>query len=104
TVQHGALVVSARGIRSEIGSTSIWEGGVLAGVGTPSRYPLRGSVAAGLGRMDGIGASAWTLPVELQLAWRLSPHLAIAAYGFGSFTGPQQMLGATVAVQLGTWH
>jgi hypothetical protein len=103
SVQHGALMASARGVRTTATAAAIWDAGVLAGVGSPTHYRMRGSVAAGLGRIMGSGSSAWTLPVELQLAWRLSPRVAIAAYGFGSFTGPHEILGATLAVQIGRW-
>jgi hypothetical protein len=101
TLQQGVLVVSARSIHASPEQGSVWDAGLLAGVGSPAGYRMRGSVAAGIGRITGPAASAWTLPLELQLAWRLRPGLALAAYGFGSFTGPQEMLGVTLAVQLG---
>jgi hypothetical protein len=101
TMQHGALVVSARSIHAAPSQGSVWDAGLLAGVGSPAAYRMRGSVGAGLGRISGPTANAWTIPVEVQLAWRLRPGLAVAAYGFGSFTGPQEMLGMTLALQLG---
>jgi hypothetical protein len=100
TLQRGAFVASVRAARAS-GTRSVWDAGLLAGVGSPTRYRMRGSVAGGIGRIIGPGASAWTLPVELQLAWRLGPGVAVAAYGFGSFTGPREFLGATLAIQLG---
>lgn len=101
TVQRRALVLSARSVHASPGSASVWDAGLLVGAGTPASMRMRGSVAAGLGRISGPVGSAWTLPVELQLAWRLRPGLAVAAYGFGSFTAPHEMLGMTLALQLG---
>jgi hypothetical protein len=101
TVQHKALVVSARSVHASPTNGSVWDAGLLVGAGTPTSYRMRGSVAAGLGRISGPVGSAWTLPVELQLAWRLQPGLAVAAYGFGSFTAPHEMLGVTLALQVG---
>jgi hypothetical protein len=101
TIQYGPVVASLRTAHASPKASSLWDAGLLAGIGSPTRYRMRGSVAAGVGRLMGPGASAWTLPVELQLAWRLRPTLAVAAYGFGSFTGPHEMLGATIALQVG---
>lgn len=101
TVQRGMFVASARTVRTSPGDAAVWDAGVLVGLGSSTRYRMRGSAGLGLGRIMGPGASAWTLPVEVQLAWRLRPGVALAAYGFGSFTAPSEFLGATLAVQLG---
>lgn len=101
TVQHRALVISARSVHASPTKASVWDAGLLVGAGTSTSYSMRGSVAAGLGRISGPVGSDWTLPVELQLAWRLRPGLAVAAYGFGSFTAPHEMLGMTLALQFG---
>lgn len=102
SVQYRAFVASARWARASADLSSVWDVGVLAGVGTSPRPAVRGSIAAGLGRVDGgRNGSGLALPVELQLSWRITPTLGAGVYTFGSFGGPAEFVGATFAVQLG---
>ncbi len=102
TVQYGTLVASARWARSSDSPDAAWDVGLLAGVGSPTRYPVHGSIAAGIGRVeDRQGHAGATVPLEVQLGWRLSPVLGVAVYRFGNLGGPAGALGAVFAVQLG---
>jgi hypothetical protein len=42
-----------------------------------------------------------TLPVEVQLGWRLTPSIGFGIAGFAAVTGPSQMLGFTAGFQVG---
>jgi hypothetical protein len=102
TLQHHALVTSVRWSRAAIGSRSGWAIGALAGVGSPARYSVRGSVAAGLGVAGGsVDRASLTFPVGVQLGWRLAPALGLGAALFGNFGGPTETLGLTFGLQLG---
>jgi hypothetical protein len=102
TIQHHSLVASIRGTRSRAGGFSGWDLGLLGGLGSPARYPVRGSLAAGLGLAGRAGASAGlTLPLELQLSWRLTPGVGLGTYVFANFGGPADALGAAFGVQVG---
>lgn len=101
TIQSGAFVASGRWARAHTGESSTWDAGLLVGLGSPTRYRMRGSIAAGLGRVSGFQTTGWTLPVEVQLAWRLREGVAVGLYGFGSFAGPQDFVGTSVVLQLG---
>lgn len=101
TIQTGAFVASGRWARAHSGETAVWDAGLLAGIGSPTRYRMRGSIAAGLGRVNGFQTSGWTVPVELQLAWKLQDGVALGVYGFGSFSGPHEFIGTSVVLQLG---
>lgn len=102
TVQHHALVTSLRWARSTGDGTSSWFAGGLVGVGSPARYALRGSIAAGLGVAGTRGTTSdMTVPVEVQLGIRLTPVVGFGVTGFGAVTGKNQSLGATFGLQLG---
>jgi hypothetical protein len=102
SIQHHSLVASLRSTLSRAGGRSGWDLGLLGGLGSPARYPVRGSIAAGLGLAGGAGKSAGvTLPVELQLSWRLTPGIGLGTYVFANFGGPVGALGAAFGVQVG---
>jgi hypothetical protein len=102
TVQRSSFVASARWTRASVNPTSAWDVGLLAGLTTSPRYAFRGSVAAGVGRVEsGRGRAGATLPVEVQLVWRLGPAVGVGLYAFGSFTGHAEYAGATLALQMG---
>lgn len=102
TLQHRTLVSSVRWTRAAIGSRSGWHLGALAGVGSPARYSVRGSVTAGLGIAGGSADGvALTLPVEVQLGWRLTSAVGLSTALFGNFGGPTETLGVTFGLQLG---
>jgi hypothetical protein len=89
--------------RASVTPTSAWDVGVLAGLTTSPRHAFRGSVAAGIGRVEsGQGRAGATLPVEVQLVWRLGPAVGVGVYAFGTFTGHAEYAGATLALQMGT--
>ncbi len=102
TVQHRALVGTTRWIRTTSGPRSSWQFGGLVGVGSPGRFPVRGSVMAGVGVTGGTDdGAALTLPVEVQLGWRLTPVLGLGAAVFTNFGGPVETAGVTFGIQLG---
>jgi hypothetical protein len=104
TVQHGAMVASARWVRSSSSLEGAWDVGLLAGVGTSAAIPVRGSVAAGIGRIESrFGVADVTIPVEVQFSWRVAGNVGLGVYGFGSFSSPSGFYGATLAVQVGHW-
>ena len=45
-----------------------------------------------------------TLPLEAQVAWRPTPWVGIAVYGFASLNAAQSFTGVTLSVQLGKLH
>ncbi len=102
SVQYRAFVASARWARASDDPGAVWDVGVLAGVGTSPRPAVRGSIAAGLGRVESrLDGSGVAVPVELQLTWRITPTLGAGIYTFGSFGGPAEFVGAAFAVQIG---
>jgi hypothetical protein len=102
TVQHRSLVASARVVRTDANHVAAWDAGLLAGIGSNPALPFRGSIAAGIGRIENArGAAGLTLPVELQLGCRLGSSVGLGVYAFGSFGGPADFLGATLALQFG---
>jgi hypothetical protein len=102
SVQHGVLVASVRSARFEARGKSGWDLGLIAGAGSPSRFPVRGSVGAGLGiTTDTRGHSGVTIPLELQLGWRLTSSFGFGTYLFGNLGGPAQTFGAAVGIQVG---
>jgi hypothetical protein len=102
SLQYRSVVVSTRLVRASASPTTGWDLGLLAGLGSSLKYPVHGSIAAGLGRVEsGLGQAGVTFPVELQLGWRLGPTVGAGIYAFGSFGGPAEFLGATLALQIG---
>lgn len=102
SVQHGLLVGSLRSVRFQDRGNSAWDFGLLAGAGSPSRYPMRGSIGAGLGlTTDSRGHSGVTIPLELQLGWRLTSTFGVGSYLFANLGGPTQTYGIAAAIQVG---
>lgn len=102
TVQHRAFVSSVRWTRASKTPFSAWNLGAMAGVGSSARFPLRGSLATGLGVAGGSDDGAHlTVPVELQLGWRLGPTIGLGAVGFAHLGGPTSTVGATFGLQIG---
>lgn len=102
SIQHGIFVSSVRWAGSRTEGQSGWDMGLLAGLGSPSRYAVRGSIGAGLGlARDYRGNSAVTVPLELQLGWRLTSSVGVGTYAFGNLGGPSEALGVAAALQIG---
>jgi hypothetical protein len=102
TVQYRHFLSSVRWRSVTAGSTRGWDLGLLGGIGTSPRYGFRGSIAAGLGVSDGERSEPGvTVPVEVQLSWRLRPGLGIGTYAFANFGGEATALGAALVLQVG---
>lgn len=102
SMQHGSFVSSIRWTDSRTDDHHGWDLGLLAGAGTPSRYPVRGSIGAGLGlASDTQGNTGLTVPMAIQLGWRFTSWVGIGTYVFANVGGPSQSLGAAVGLQLG---
>ena len=102
TVQRHAFVTSVRWVRASDTPLAAWHLAAMAGLGTSPRFPLRGSLAAGLGvagRSD--DGAHLTLPLELQLGWRVAPGIGVGVVGFAHLGGPTTTLGAAFGLQLG---
>lgn len=102
TVQHRVLVGSIRWARTSSSGSSEWFAGGMLGAGSRPSAPIRGSIAAGLGVAGGpVGGNDLTVPVELQLGFRLTPVIGLGATGFAAVAGKHQSIGATFGLQLG---
>lgn len=102
TVQYRNFITSVRWRSVTAHTTSGWDAGLLAGLGTSPRYGFRGSIAAGLGVSDGERSTpGMTVPVEVQLSWRLRPGLGIGTYAFANFGGDATAIGAALVLQVG---
>lgn len=102
SLQRGVLVGSVRGIRATADHSSGWGAGLLLGAGSPARYDVHGTVGAGLGiSSDSRGRTGVTLPLELQLGWRLSHSFGLGTYFFANLGGPSQSFGAAASIQIG---
>lgn len=102
TIQSRQLVLSTRAAVANLPDGTRWDLGLLGGIGTSTAPPVYGSVAAGLGwgqvsRQDG----SLTLPVEIQLGWRLNRFVGVGLYGFANFGGRSEAVGASLALRLG---
>jgi hypothetical protein len=84
------------------GSLSAWDWGFLAGLGSRTPHSVYGSVGAGIGYVSAYGRPAGvTIPVEAQVGAILTPTLGLGIYGFGSFAGPEKLLGLSIQGRLG---
>jgi hypothetical protein len=102
SIQSHAFVATARWARADAGFASGWDAGLLAGIGSPFKYAVHGSVAAGVGRVqDERGQAGVTVPLELQLGWRLAPSIGTSLYAFTNLGGPADLFGLTIGIRLG---
>ena len=94
SAQRGRMLLSLRaaGVTSSIFDWSS-DIGLLAGLATSPASRFH----AGAGP-DGI---RFTIPAEVQLAWRFAPYVGLALYGFASLNGDDSFGGVTIAVQAG---
>lgn len=102
SIQYRSLVVSTRWAQTGVGAHHAWDVGVLAGLGTTTRYPVTGSVAVGLGRAaTDRGDAGLAVPLELQLGWRFTPSIGAGVYAFGSLAAPQGFMGVAFGLRVG---
>jgi hypothetical protein len=102
SLQYRNVVFSARAASAGLSPTNAWDVGLLAGLGTSPLPAVSGSIGAGIARQDDTrGHASVALPLELQLTWRLTRWIGAGVYGFGSFGGSNDFLGATFMVRVG---
>ncbi|MEP6571759.1 MAG: hypothetical protein ABJD11_03655 [Gemmatimonadota bacterium] len=102
TAQYRSFVVSGRWAKTAASLDDAWDAGLLAGLGTSPEYVVRGSIAAGVGRVEGRrGGSGLTIPLEFQLTTRLTSTVGLGLYSFASLSGPVQFAGGTLMIQIG---
>jgi hypothetical protein len=104
SAQRGRMLLSLRaaGVTSSIFDWSS-DIGLLAGLATSPASRFHAGAALGVGGAHTTGPDGirFTIPAEVQLAWRFAPYVGLALYGFAALNGDDSFGGVTIAVQAG---